>query len=89
MIPSIVRVIGAAALGALLAYNIGWFRGESKGYAKRVAEVAIADGKAELERRGDDAKLQQMSDYDLCVLGLRASGLSIEACEQLRGVHAE
>lgn len=76
---------GALVAGAL-AYSIGHTRGDSDGYQRRVAEVAIADGKAELERKGDDAKLQSNSDYDLCVLGLRGNGMPVDACEQLRGL---
>lgn len=83
--------LGGAALGGCLVgagvfYAIGHWRGERAGYDRHVAEVAIADGKAELERKGDDAKLQSMSDYDLCVVGLRGSGMPVDACEQLRGL---
>jgi hypothetical protein len=81
--------VGAAA-GALVAgtaaYFIGHWIGDSAGYQRFMAEVAIANGKAELERKGDDAKLQGTSDYDLCVLGLRGNGMPIDACEQLRGL---
>ncbi|MCO5164648.1 MAG: hypothetical protein M9939_26520 [Mesorhizobium sp.] len=86
--------LGGAALGGFLVgagifYAIGHWRGETAGYDRRIAEVAIADGKAELERKGDDAKLQSMSDYDLCVVGLRGSGMPVDACEQLRGLQQE
>lgn len=82
------------ALGALIAavpvaYAIGHWKGDSQGYNRRVAEVAAADVKAELERKGDNAKLRGMSDYDLCVSGLRGSGMPVDACEQLRGVPVE
>ncbi|WP_140729846.1 hypothetical protein [Mesorhizobium sp. B2-3-4] len=82
------------ALCALIAavpagYLIGHWQGDSQGYSRRVAEVAAADVKAELERKGDNAKLQGMSDYDLCVAGLRGNGMPVDACEQLRGVPGE
>lgn len=88
-----IKVGSGAVAGALvagtLAYTVGHWRGHSAGYDKRVAEVAAADAKAELERKGDDAELQGKSDYDLCVLGLRGSGLPTDACEQLRGIRQE
>lgn len=86
-----LSVVGLAAFlaGAGIFYAIGHWRGESAGYDRRIAEVAIADGKAELERKGDDAKLQSMSDYDLCVVGLRGSGMPVDACQQLRGLQQE
>ncbi|MCV3209590.1 hypothetical protein OHD62_17250 [Mesorhizobium sp. YC-39] len=79
------------ALGALIAavpisYTAGRWKGDTQGYNRRVAEVAAADVKAELERKGDNAKLSGMSDYDLCVSGLRGSGMPVDACEQLRGL---
>ncbi|TPN79953.1 hypothetical protein [Mesorhizobium sp. B1-1-2] len=81
--------VGAAA-GAIVAgvivYPIAHWKGDSQGYSRRVAEIAAADVKAELERKGDNAKLAGMSDYDLCVSGLRGSGMPVGACDQLRGV---
>ncbi|TPK42326.1 MULTISPECIES: hypothetical protein [unclassified Mesorhizobium] len=79
------------AIGTLVAavpasYTIGHWTGDTQGYNRRVAEVAAADLKAELERKGDNAKLAGMSDYDLCVSGLRGSGMPVDACDQLRGV---
>ena len=79
---------GALVSGALF-YVIGHWQGDSAGYDRRVAEVAAADAKSELERKGDDAKLQSMSDFDLCVAGLAGSGLPVDACEQLRGLREE
>ncbi|MHA6646299.1 hypothetical protein [Mesorhizobium sp. A623] len=82
------KAIAVASLIAAVpvAFLIGQARGDSAGYQRRIAEVAAADIKTELERKGDDAKLQTLSDYDLCVAGLRGSGLPVDACEQLRGV---
>ncbi|OBQ68419.1 hypothetical protein EFV37_25000 [Mesorhizobium loti] len=82
------KLVALAALIAAvpIAYLVGHGRGDSSGYSRRVAEVAAADLKAELERKGDNAKLAGMSDYDLCVSGLRGSGMPVDACEQLRGL---
>lgn len=60
-----------------------------EGRATLIAEQAAADRKTELERKNDDAKLRGMSDYDLCVGGLRSRGLSIDPCDELRGVREE
>ncbi|TPM92741.1 hypothetical protein [Mesorhizobium sp. B2-1-3A] len=80
-------VVLAALIAAVPAgYLLGHRKGDAQGYSRRVAEVAAADVKAELERKGDNAKLSGMSDYDLCVSGLRGSGMPVDACEQLRGL---
>lgn len=88
-----LKIGSAAAAGALVAgsisYMAGYASGERVGYDRHAAEEAVADRKAELERRGDNATLQGMSDYDLCVAGLGGSGLSVDACEQLRGLREE
>lgn len=88
-----IKMGASAAAGALvagaIAYSVGHWKGDTQGYNRRIAEVAVANAKAELERKNDDAKIQNSSDYDLCVLGLRGSGLPIDACEQLRGVQPE
>lgn len=81
-------LVGALVLGSG-AYWYGLHRGKIAGYSQRVAEQAIADGKAEIARKGDDARIQAMDDYELCVLGLRSNGMPVDACEQLRGVRAE
>ena len=89
---SLGNMISAAAgaiVAGLIVAPFATAIGEHKGYQQHVAEMAIADGKAELERKGDNAKLQGMSDYDLCVVGLRGNGMPIVACEQLRGVSEE
>ena len=78
-----------ALLGALVAYQVGHWREQSAGYDKHVAETAAANLKAELERKGDDAALRGMSDYDLCVVGLRAQRMPVDACDQLRGIRGE
>lgn len=84
-----IKFGAGAVVGALAAYWIGYGVGERSGYVRRISEVAIADGKATMERKGDDAALQNMSNYDLCLVGLRGSGLPVDACEQLRPVREE
>jgi hypothetical protein len=85
------KLVAIAALlaAAPIGFYIGQSRGDTAGYNRRIAEVAARDAKAELERKNDNAKLQNSSDYDLCVLGLRGSSLPIDACQQLRGVPAK
>lgn len=83
-------ILIAAMVAAIpVTYLIAHSKGKTAGYQQRIAEVAKADAKAELERKKDDVKLKSMSDYDLCVYGLRDSRLSDDACEQLRGVSGE
>lgn len=45
-----------------------------------IAEQAVQSQKEELERKGDDAKLQRMSDFDLCVAYLGR----VPECDSLR-----
>jgi len=85
-------VLGAmAASASLWAVNsLLWLpQAREEGRASYIAEQAAADQKAEIERKGDDAKLRGMSDYDLCVDGLRTRRLSIDPCRVLLGVHPE
>lgn len=81
-----MKVAAGVVFGLSLGYPAGYWRGDNAGYDRHVAEIAINDGKAEIERKGDDAELQSMSDYDLCVVGLRAQRMPVNACEQLRGL---
>lgn len=81
-------VVGFALFSALNA--LLWLpAARNEGRDLYIAEQAAADRKSEIERKGDDAKLRKMSDYDLCVDGLRSRRLSIDACEQLRGLQPE
>lgn len=45
-----------------------------------IAEQAVKSQKEELERKGDDAKLQRMSDFDLCVAYLGG----VPECDSLK-----
>lgn len=92
-----LTLAGGAALGAVAAFGVFWPlnallwlpQAREEGRAAYVAEQAAADRKAEIERKGDDAKLRGMSDYDLCVGGLRSRRLPIDACDVLRGLYPQ
>lgn len=66
------------AFGVVLTFglyslaNTLWLLPAAKraGKSELIAEQAVADLKAERERRHDDAELQGLSDYDLCVRAL-------------------
>jgi hypothetical protein len=79
----IAAVVVAAAI-LWIAHEL-----EQRGYEKRVAEQAAADGRAENDRKRDDARQQGLSDYDACRDYLGGRRLSVEPCEQLRGFRAE
>lgn len=81
------RVLGAIIGGilawcALMAMNqIVWLpQAREDGRARLIAEQAAQAQREELERKGDDAKLQRMSDYDLCVAYLGG----VPECDSLR-----
>ena len=94
LIPQAVKTVAftlggvVAAVGATLLFAQIFMvpAARREGRETAIAARAIEDARAELERKGDDASLQNTSDYDLCVLGLRGNGMRIDACEQLRGV---
>lgn len=79
-------VLGAALLYAYVqAVSLPAARSEAR--AHLIAEQAVQSQKEELERKGDDATLQRMSDYDLC----RAYLGGVPECDTLlvRGVSEE
>ena len=92
MITKTAAIIGCVG-GLLLAFaifqlaNTLWFlpQARKEGRETFIAKQAAADRKAEIERKGDDAKLRSMSDYDLCVDGLRSRKLPIDGCRILLG----
>lgn len=53
---------------------------QQEGRDRLIAEQAVQSQKEELERKGDDANLQRMSDYDLCVAYLGR----VPECDSLR-----
>lgn len=94
LIPQAVKTVAfilggvVSAVAATLLYAQFFMVPAAKREGRETAIVAraIEDAKAELERKGDDASLQNSSDFDLCVLGLRGNRMRIDACEQLRGL---
>lgn len=84
-----ITIAATALIVGGTMFIAGRWLGSGEGYDRRIAEVAVADGKAEMERRGHDAILQGMSDYDLCRTALSAARMRVDACEQLRGLRAE
>ncbi len=84
-----LKAIAAGVAVAVLAYHLGQWIGESAASQRLLAKTAAASTRAEMERKGDDARLQSMSDFDLCVVGLRAQRMPVDACEHLRGVRQE
>jgi hypothetical protein len=81
--------LAGAVIAAAIAYPIGHAAGDRQGYNRRIAEQAVADTKAEAERKGDDAKIGNMADYDLCVASLKRRGMPVEPCDELRGIQPE
>lgn len=77
---------GVAVFALMQVANALWLIPAAKraGRETYVAEQAAADRKAEIERKGDDAKLRGMSDFDLCVDGLRSRRLPVNVCDELR-----
>lgn len=72
-------LIGASAA---IAYThlISLPAARSDARARIIAEQAVQSQKEELERKGDDAKIQRMSDYDLCTAYLGR----VPECDSLR-----
>ena len=75
-------LIAALPLGFMAGRHIG----DGEGYSRYAAETAAQDRRIELQRKGDDAKLQGMGDYDLCREYLGSRRLPVDSCEQLRGI---
>lgn len=78
-----------AALAAIVAVLGVYHLGKSDGYSDAVTDQLKETVKAERERGKDDEKLRGLSDYDLCVVALRRRGLSIDQCNELRGLPTE
>lgn len=85
--------IGGAVAGIAATYAVASLvmvpAAKQEGINLAIAKMAVTATKVEMERKGDDASLQTKTDYELCVLGLRSSGLSVDACDQLRRVDEE
>ncbi len=84
MISEAVKLVAGALLGALLVYAytevVTLPAARSEARERLIAEQAARSQREELERKGDDAKLQRMSDYDLCVAYLGR----VRECDALR-----
>lgn len=84
MIGETVKLIAGMLLGAVAVYlytqvvTLPAARSEAR--SRLIAEQAAQSQREELERKGDDAKLQRMSDYDLCVAYLGR----VPECDLLR-----
>lgn len=86
-----LKIGAGAVLGAVVLYAyvqiVSLPAARSEARAHLIAEQAVQSQKEELERKGDDATLQRMSDYDLC----RAYLGGVPECDTLlvRGVSEE
>ena len=78
------KMAGGALIGAVvvIAYTqlVSLPAARSEGRARLIAEQAVQSQKEELERKGDDAKLQRMDDYSLCIAYLGR----VPECDSLR-----
>lgn len=81
-----LTIILALAITFVALVGVGAWKVYQAGRDREIAERAASDRKAELERKGDNATLQKLNQYDLCVAGLRGNGMPIDACQQLRGL---
>lgn len=60
-------LVAAFAIFSLINIMFLLPHAREEGKQRIIAEQAVQAQKEELERKGDDAKLQRMSDFDLCV----------------------
>lgn len=85
------KLAAGALLGALVVYAytqaVSLPAARSEARSRLVAEQAVQSQKEELERKGDDATLQRMDDYSLCIAYLGR----VRECDSLRvqPVHGE
>lgn len=85
------KLAGGALIGAVVvvAYThlVSLPAARSDAKARLIAEQAVQSQREELERKGDDAKLQRMDDYSLCIAYLGR----VRECDSLRvqPVHGE
>lgn len=93
LLPEWLKIGGAALAGAVVAagvyslVNTLWLLPAAKeqGRDEYIAEQAVADLKAERERKKFDADLQKLSDYDLCVRALgRVPGCDVFRVQSVR-----
>ena len=88
-----IKMGASACVGALVAgsaaYWIGHNSGDSAGYTRYAAEQTAKYLQAEKDRKKNDWRLQNLSNYDFCVDSLNRRGLPIGACDELRGIPTE
>ncbi len=89
LIPPWVKTALAALVAALLLLTAGYLAGKHAGRQQAVSAQLRETVKAEKERGKDDEKLRGLTDYDFCVLALRRRSLSVEQCNELRGLETE
>lgn len=79
-----LKLPAAALAGAILVYAythaVSLPAARSEARSRLIAEQAVQSQKEELERKGDDASLQRMSDFDLCLAYLGR----VPECDSLR-----
>lgn len=86
-----LKLAAGALLGAAVLYVYSQLvmlpTARSEARERLIAEQAAQSQWEELERKGDDAKLQRMSDYDLCTAYLGR----VPECDSLRlqPIHGE
>lgn len=68
LILAAVGGISGALVGALIAYNVGWYVGDRAGYNKAMDENRQAFFDQIKERQETDAAVTNMSDRELCEL---------------------
>lgn len=84
-----VGAAGGALVAGSLMYWIGHWHGDSAGYARYAAEQTVKDLAVEKDRKKNDARIQDLSNYDFCVDSLKRRGMPVDSCEQLRGIPAQ
>lgn len=89
LIPPWVKTALAVFVAAFLLLTAGYLAGKHEGRQEAISEQLRETVKAEKERGKDDEKLRGLTDYDFCVLVLRRRGLSVEQCDELRGLETE
>lgn len=86
LIPRPIKTALSWALAAFVLVSASYLYGKREGAQRAVVEQLQSDAQAERDRNKSDAKLQALSDFDLCVRSLRSRGMRVDACEQLRGL---
>ncbi|WP_426130223.1 hypothetical protein [Pararhizobium sp. PWRC1-1] len=83
-VSAIIGGVGGLVLGFVIVQlaNTLWLlpAARDEGRDRIIAKQAVQSQKKELERKGDDAKLQRLSDFDLCVAYLGR----VPECDSLR-----